>query len=214
MRKFCFLLALALLPASASNAALVITEVMSSSSVTDDWWELTNTGSLAVDLTGYYWDDNGPSGADGALFGSFIINAGQSIIISQSTEAEFSAVWGSGITVFDQSFFTGPDTFSGLGSGGDQIELWDTDPNAGPANLVANATFPAATTGFSFQWNQNGIDLGLSVAGENGAYAAGGDIGSPGVSAVPEPGSMASLAIASVAMMCYRRKKNRRQIER
>lgn len=202
---------LLVLTASSANAALVITEVMSSSSgPTEDWWELTNTGPAAVNLNNYYWDDNGPMGADGASFGDFEIAVGQSIIISDSVQADFEAVWGTGFTVLDQTFFSGPDTFSGLSSGGDQIELWDADPNAGAANLVASVTFPAATAGFSFEWDTSGNSLGLSVAGENGAVAvmSGGntDVGSPGFAAVPEPSSLAILAAFSLSSVVRRRR--------
>lgn len=50
-------LALAILPA---HADLVITEVMSNSAATAtaDWFELTNTGSSPVSLSGLKMDDN------------------------------------------------------------------------------------------------------------------------------------------------------------
>ena len=60
------LTALAVITASA-HGQLVITEVMASSAhpakisptpdADGDWWELTNTGTAEVDLTGYKWDD-------------------------------------------------------------------------------------------------------------------------------------------------------------
>ncbi len=150
-------------------------------------------------------------GADGALFGDFEIAVGQSIISSDSVQADFEAVWGTGFTVLDQTFFTGPDTFSGLSSGGDQVELWDADPNAGAANLVASVTFPVATAGFSFEWDTNGNSLGLSVTGENGAVAVmsgrGTDVGSPGFAAVPEPNCLAILGLGAL-VACGRRKRN------
>ncbi|MBN2269843.1 MAG: lamin tail domain-containing protein, partial [Sedimentisphaerales bacterium] len=49
---FCFI--------ATANAELVITEIMSKShhvGSDGDWWELTNTGSSPVSLTGYSWDD-------------------------------------------------------------------------------------------------------------------------------------------------------------
>ncbi len=156
-----------------SYADLVITEVMSSSQNVNngDWWELTNTGNSGVDLTGYYWDDNGPMGNDGSLFGSYTILAGESIIIAEDSVAEFQVVWGAGPTVLDQSFMSGPDTFSGLSSNGDQIQLWDADPNAGPANLVAEVMFGASDgTGRSFEWDTNRNFLGFSNVGVHGAY--------------------------------------------
>lgn len=56
-----------------AHAALVITEVMSSSGhpggpANGDWFELHNSGASTLDLTGYYWDDDGMFGNDGALF--------------------------------------------------------------------------------------------------------------------------------------------------
>src|SRR4051812_36455368 len=46
--------------AASAHGALVITEVMSSSGTggTSDWFEVTNTGPAAVDITGYKMDDN------------------------------------------------------------------------------------------------------------------------------------------------------------
>ena len=49
------------------------------------------------------------------------------------------------------------------------IQIWDSDPNAGPANLVASATFGAASDGVSFEWDASGADLGMyedDAAGE------------------------------------------------
>jgi hypothetical protein len=162
---------------SLAHADLVITEVMSSSghSVYDgDWFELTNTGSTAVNLENYYWDDNGASGDDGAEFPNISIAAGESIVIADvdTTDlAGFVSVWGGGFTAISKDDFGGPDDFSGLGSGGDQIEIWESDPNGNPSpNLVASAVFGSATSGFSFEWDDAGNDLGLSVAGQNGVF--------------------------------------------
>lgn len=205
------------------QADLVITEAMSNSShpggsANGDWWELTNTGDTEVDLEGYYWDDDGPSGNDGALFPTFTIAAGESIVIAEEADgAAFAAAWGGTFRVLVEGDFGGPDAFSGLSSNGDQIELWDSDPNAGPANLIDAVTFDVSTDGFSFEWLNDGTSAGLSVAGENGAYTAfsngasdpldlglGTDVASPGV--VPEPASLALVALGGVLMAGRRRK--------
>jgi hypothetical protein len=115
--------------------------------------------------------------------------------------------------------FGGPDDFSGLSANGDLIELWDADPNSNPAaNLLAFVSFGDSTDGFSFEWDSAGNSLGLSVEGENGAFLAnndgadpagvGLDVGSPGfaVTSVPEPSSVAILALTGLAFLRRRRR--------
>jgi len=213
MKKTLLTLAAGSLLAASASAQLVITEAMTNSShpggaANGDWWELTNTGASTIDLTGYYWDDDGPSGNDGALFPSIDILAGQSLVIvdeNSSNVADFVTAWGGGFTAISAADFTGPDPFSGLSASGDQIQLWDADPNAGPANLVAevldtgNQSSPNA--GFTFAWDQSGNSLGRSADGVDGAFVAPGngdggvgtDVGSPGFAAVPEPGFYGAL---------------------
>lgn len=209
------------------NADLVITEVMSDSAhesglANGDWFEITNTGVASLDLTGYYWDDDGPMGNDGALFGNVQIGGGESIVIvSEDDGSTFAQAWGGGFTALGENDFTGPDTFSGLsGTNGDQIEIWDTDPNSDPAaNLVSFVSFGPATEGFSFQWDTLGNFLGLSAVGQNGAFQAiddgvegdgdlfdGIDVGSPGIASVPEPSSLAVLVAAALGFGSRRRR--------
>jgi len=209
---------------SIARADLVITEVMSSSQHpggpgNGDWFELHNKGGVAIDLTGYYWDDNGPNGNDGAIFPAISLGAGDTIVIVNEDAADLStfvAAWGGGFTAISKDDFGGPDNFSGLSSNGDQIEIWDTDPNVGPANLVASVIFGAADgTGSTFEWFRDGTADGFSVAGEFGAYVAPGDgiggvgtdVGSPGLTAIPEPGSVSLLALFLIGLTNVRRRK-------
>lgn len=208
------LLAIATLTAAAlatspAIAQIRITEVMSSSLSTGDWWELTNTSASVVNLQNYYWDDNGPTGNDGALFPSIDVQPGESIVIVDAADAaavtSFVSNWLGGFAAYGSYEFGGPDTFSGLSSNGDQIELWDADPNTNPsANLISSVTFPAATAGSTFAWAENGTDLGVSVSGQLLAFtAANNDIGSPGLAVVPEPSSIVLAAFAGLGLAGY-----------
>jgi len=115
MKKTLLTLAAGSLLAASASAQLVITEAMTNSShpggaANGDWWELTNTGASTIDLTGYYWDDDGPSGNDGALFPSIDILAGQSLVIvdeNSSNVADFVTAWGGGFTAISAADFTG-----------------------------------------------------------------------------------------------------------
>lgn len=184
-----------------AGGKLFITEIMSKSDHTDtaangDWWELTNTGSSAVDLTGYSWDDedNNPGTV---VFETVIINADESIIIldeSSSNSPTWKSAWGLGseVNVYDRSDLT--NDLPGLGNG-DTVYLYDADDN-----LVALATYAGHTDGFTNNWDTAGSFLGLSVNGVAGAYtSSGGDVGSPGF-AVPEPGTTVLLALGGLAL--------------
>ncbi len=185
------ILALAAL-CSVSHANLVITEVMAQSSHTSsdangDWWELTNTGTNPVNLSGYKWDDTPTPGAPTVSgFPNFIIQPGESIIILDepaSNVSTWKAAWGLGSTrVIDRDAFAlmGVEPFSGLSVGGDEVNLYDP-----LGDLVASVSFGASTTGISQAWRRDGTPvLGLnSSVGKEGAYASNqspADIASPG----------------------------------
>ena len=201
---------LALVMASYGHAAIVITEVMSSSahpsggSNNGDWFELTNNGSTAVDVTGWSWDDSSDTPGSGNFGALTSIASGQSVVICEEPAGDESiwlADWNlTGVTVIN----VGGSVFQGLGAGGDEVNIYDASDV-----LVTTATFGTATGGRSFEWDQDGNSLGTSVAGENGAFvaasdgvsAAGVDIGSPGFSLVPEPGSALLCAMATLGFL-------------
>lgn len=200
-----------------SHAALVITEVMSSSAHTGgtnnaDWFELTNNGTSAFDLTGWTWNDFDTSDTNAGFGLITSIAAGQSIIITgepTSPAGAWAANWGISPTLVADI----GSEFHNFSSSGDTIYIY------GPTDLVnpvLTLTFGAATSGFSFEWDTAGNSLGLSVAGENGAAAAlsngqsvglgaGVDVGSPGL-AIPEPSSALLLGVAGLGAFIRRRK--------
>jgi hypothetical protein len=195
-----FTLALA---AGSAQAQLRFTEVAPWSSgnspVNADWFEITNFGSSAVDITGFRVDDSSNSFASSvALVGVTSIAAGESVIFIEgaAANAQFATVWFGG--TLPPGLQVGRYSGSGIGlsTGGDALNLFD----AGGAVLtrVDFGSSPATAPFASFD-NAAGLSgavtlTNLSAVGINGAFvaAAGGEIGSPGaIAPIPEPGTWA-----------------------
>ncbi|PHJ84394.1 hypothetical protein VF14_06930 [Nostoc linckia z18] len=159
-----------------------------------DWFEVTNTGSSTVDITGWRIDDDSNNFANSvALNGVTSIAPGQSIIFIEgdaTTTNAFKTAWfGSNVP---SGFTIGTYSGSGIGlsTGGDAVNLF----NAG-GNRITGVSFGTSTTGFTFD-NQAGLGSTtlplptvstLSVAGVNGAFLAtdGLETGSPGTIVTP-----------------------------
>jgi len=198
------LLTALLLSATAATAQVRITEVApwssGNSEVGADWFELTNFGSSAVDITGWRVDDSSNSfGASLALNGVTSIGAGQSVIFIESTGGAndlFRSNW------FGSSSYAGVvignynGSGIGLSTGGDAVNIYNAS-----GVLQANVTFGSSDSTSPFQTFDNSAGLNnvhlspLSVVGTNGAYltANGFEIGSP--SLVPEPETYAMLLV-------------------
>ncbi len=56
--------------------------------------EFTNTGTTAVDMTGWSFDDDSRLAGSVSLSAFGIVNAGESVISTESTVAAFRANWG------------------------------------------------------------------------------------------------------------------------
>lgn len=185
-----------------AGAAMIISEVAPWSSgnspIGVDWFELTNTGSTAVNITGWKMDDNSNSFADAvSMSGVTSIAAGQSAIFAEtstvaSTTAAFESLWfGSKVPAgFAMGGYSGSGV--GLSSSGDAVNVYNAS-----GVLQSNVTFGASPSGPVFATFDNAAGLNnanltqLSVVGVNGAFAAAGDpseIGSPGtIAPVPLP---------------------------
>ena len=170
--------------------SLAVTEVdptgSGNSTYAADWFELTNTGTTAADLTGFKMDDDtGGAGAAVPMAGVPSVAPGESVVFVEgtaTTAAALKATWfgdhpPAGVQV---GFYTGSGV--GLGAGGDQVNLYDTG-----GNEVTGVAFGAATTGVTFD---NSAGLGgaagtpptvttLSVVGVDGARLVAGETGSP-----------------------------------
>jgi hypothetical protein len=194
--------------ASRANAALVITEVLSATShpggaANGDWWELLNTGESTVNLLGYFWNDDNKLTGTRRVFPGVSIAPNEIILVVDEPSANivsFKSAWGlaAEMQVLSSNDITGG--FAGLGANGDEVNLYSPSES-----LVASVAFGTATTGSTFAWDRNGNSLGISAAGQNGAYVAlnngaagaGSDIASPGY-VVPEPATWLMLATAAV----------------
>ena len=203
-----------------ASAALLITEVdpagSGQSAYAADWFELTNSGTSAVDITGWKMDDNSNSFANAVgLRGVTSIAAGQSVVFiegnaSGSTDATIDANF---ITAWFGSNAPAGLTIGNYGGSGvglsqtaDAVNIFD-----GSGTLMTRVDF-GADSGSPIATFDNAAGLDnvtltqKSVVGVNGAFlsASGLEIGSPGtVAAVPEPGSYA-LLLAGFAIIGFR----------
>lgn len=208
--------ALAAVSAVPAHAAIQITEVAPWSSgnspVGADWFELTNTGASAVDISGWKMDDDSASFAKAvSLTGIASINAGESVIFieggNSTINATFLNTWFGANAPSSLQIGSYSGSGVGLSTGGDAVNIFD---NLGV--LRASVSFGNSPTGpyatFDNAAGLSGAISQLSAAGVNGAFAAANDaleIGSPGaIAAVPEADTyammLAGLGLIGVAL--------------
>ncbi len=209
--------------AGSANADLIITELSTKSALNpEDYFELTNTGSTAFDLTGWRFDDESASLADSAaLNGITSIAAGESVVFflidsadAAADTALFRSYWG-GLAGVQVGWYDGP----GLGKG-DAITLFDANGDIA-ISLAYGMTSPAEThAGDWAAGNWDGSDIyeneaAIWVPGSNGQFVlaadgvygsfqnSAGEWGSPGI--VPAPGALALLGLGALTA---RRRRN------
>jgi Lamin Tail Domain/PEP-CTERM motif len=234
MKKVISALALSLLCAATSRAAIVISEVdpsgssSTSNTYNADWFELTNTGTSAQNITGWEMDDNSHTFSLAVgLRGVTSIAAGQSVVFVEGTasgstdatiDSNFESFWfGSSVPAgFTIGNYGGAGV--GLSQTADEVNIY----NSGGTEIVG-VGFGASSTGVSFD-NTAGVGSAsqpdpiistASVVGVNGAFSSANavsgqphEIGSPGIdTAVPEPASASVLGLAGLALLGRRRQK-------
>lgn len=164
-----------------------------------DWFEVTNGGSSALDITGWRVDDGSASFASSAaLNGVTSIAAGQSAIFIEggATQiASFITTWFGGVQPANVQigYYSGGGL--GLSTSGDGVNLFDsTGTNKASVSFgTSPASAPFATFNNAAGLN-NATLTTLSAVGQNGAFIAPGDAAEIG-----SPGSVGRLIISEVA---------------
>ena len=143
---------------------------------TPDWFELSNVGDAAVDITGWKMDDNSFNSSFAVpLNGVTNIASGESVVFIEDATtnnvAAFKSFWG-GMTNKQVGTYTGSGV--GLSSSGDGVVVFDA-----AGTEINRVSFGAATTGSSFYWvydssgNVASATSGtLSSSGTLGAYTS------------------------------------------
>ncbi|MDO9153631.1 MAG: lamin tail domain-containing protein [Paludibacter sp.] len=138
------------------NAQIKITEAMASSGTggTNDWIELTNYGTTAVDITGWKMDDKSYAFATAvALTGVTSIPVGGSVIFLEHDNPTtaipvFKTFWGVSLNTVAVGSYLSAGLAVGLSSTGDGAVIYNA------AGVEINrVSFGASTTGKSFYWS-------------------------------------------------------------
>ncbi len=191
-------------PAKAAGGPLIVSEVApwssGNSALAADWFEVTNTSSIAVVITGWKADDNSNSFVSGVLLnGITSIAPGESVLFIETNDpaakaAFFRTLWFGASPPAGLQIGTYTGSGMGLSTGGDAVNLYDST-----GTLQANVVFGASPAGPYPTFN-NAVGLSnatisqLSVAGVNGAFAA---VNS--ASEVGSPGTLGKLIVSEVA---------------
>ncbi|OYY92512.1 MAG: PEP-CTERM sorting domain-containing protein [Hydrogenophilales bacterium 28-61-23] len=209
---------------NAAQADIRITEWMYNPAATSgEFIEFTNMGNSAVDFTGWSFDDNSRTPGSQSLSAFGIVQAGESVILTETTDAFFRGQWNLATTVK----VIGGNT-NNLGRS-DEINLYDATNT-----LIDRLTYNDQGTGTVDTYRTQGVSgnpgslaaigannaslWALSAVGDaEGSYqsntGANFDIGNPGTTSyaapVPEADTYA-LLMAGLGLVGFlaRRRKN------
>lgn len=161
--------------------------------LTEDWFEITNTGTVAWTVAtdgALYFDDDSAAAANAAILsGIQTIAAGESVVFVNGDAADvtaFTSLWGA---VFDLDCVQiGTHGGPGLGQGGDAVTLFLDDEGDGvdAGDQIDLATYPDANTAQGGSFNVG--TQAFSVAGVSGAVATV-TVNDAGQPAVGSPGN-------------------------
>jgi hypothetical protein len=166
-----------------------------------DWFEVTNTGTMTIDITGWRMDDNSNVFANSvALNGVASIGPGKSAVFIETntpatTTSAFKTAWFGASVPADFAIGTYTGSGVGLSTGGDAVNLFDA-----AGHRLTGVVFGSSSSGFTFD---NAAGAGsrtlplagistLSAVAVNGAFVAADtpdttEIGSPGLAFLNRP---------------------------
>jgi predicted extracellular nuclease len=199
--------ALSIAPAALSAPSIEITEVMYQGGA-GEFFEFTNVTSAPIDMTGWSFDDDSRVAGTVPLSIFGVVAAGESVVITEAQAADFRTAWG----LPNLKVLGGNTTNIGRG---DEINIYDASNT-----LVDRLRYDDATLGNprtqGFSMNTPFANLADQAA--SGAFPASfvgdayasrqttGGLGNPGVySPVPEPASLAMIALSAAAAFGRRR---------
>ncbi len=197
--------------AASANAQVRITEwaySALSAGGTGEFIEFTNIGASPVNMTGWSFDDDSqlPGVVDLSAFG--LVAPGESVILTEADASLFRADWGLSAAI---KIIGGNTTNLGRN---DEINLFNG------VTLIDRLTFGDQNfPGTIRTQNVTGITLPTNYGTNNVAgwffstngdiygshFSASGDLGNPGITAIPAPGAVALLGLGGLMMGRRRR---------
>jgi predicted extracellular nuclease len=215
MKRLFLALGVVALFAATAQAQMRITEWMYNGKLDGsglgEFVEFTNMGSAAINMAGWSFDDNSHTPGSTSLSAFASVAPGESVILTDATAAAFRTAWG----LSEAVKIIGGNS-DNLGRS-DEINLYDSS-NSSIDQLTYNDQGTGTVKGPRTQYVSGNIPLValglhtasaavLSAAGDTyGSWTAtSGDIGNPGLYAVPEPASIVLALIALVGAACLRR---------
>jgi hypothetical protein len=216
-KKTVYMAALLIASMTAAQAQIIISEVDpngSSAGYGADWFELKNTGVSTVDITGWKMDDSSDAFATAVgLRGITSIAPGLTVVFLEdgatstgdaTLDANFASAWFGGSVPAGLTLANYGGSGVGLGAGGDAVNIFNSTGTA-----ITGVTFGATTLAATLD-NTAGLSGAISqssVAGVNGAFSDGQEIGSPGdVAPVPEPSTIALTGGGLAALLAFQRR--------
>lgn len=213
--------------AAGASANVIFTEIFYNLSGSEngetEWVEIYNTGSSAVDMSGWVYGDSQDDTFAGAFAAGTVLGAGEVAIIAFQSESVFRSIWGDGIRVIQidtpitlangasatNETIVLLDQFGGIvdevnyenGSAG-----WPSDANGASISLLPTALDGSLNDlGSSWMTTMIGVNGGREalILNPDIGNASALDVSSAGV--IPAPGAVALLALGGLAGLRRRR---------